>query len=125
MPPPERRGVAEKSNEALQELGPQIQWLESYITKDKIYCVYIAPSKDLILKHALTHEVVYGGVLQNRRKLLHRNVGIALEELYPDQFRQMFFCPAIPLLTGGGLGSGGQVAYEVLTTARIMEAPPT
>ena len=52
LPPPETRGVAEKSNEALRELGTQIQWLESYITKDKTYCVYIAPSKDLILKHA-------------------------------------------------------------------------
>ncbi len=52
MPPPDRRGVAEKSNEALRELGTQIQWLESYITKDKTYCVYIAPNKDLILKHA-------------------------------------------------------------------------
>ncbi len=52
LPPPDRRGVAEKSNEALRELGPRIQWLESYITKDKTYCVYIAPSKDIILKHA-------------------------------------------------------------------------
>ncbi len=52
LPPPETRGVAEKSNKALRELGPQIQWLESYITKDKTYCVYIAPSKELIIKHS-------------------------------------------------------------------------
>ncbi len=52
LPPPDRRGVAEKSNAALQELGTKIQWLESYITKDKTYCVYIAPSKDMIVKHA-------------------------------------------------------------------------
>jgi len=52
LPPPDLQGAAEKSNEALREIGPQIQWVESFITKDKTYCVYIAPSKDMILKHA-------------------------------------------------------------------------
>ncbi len=52
LPPPDLQGAADKSNEALREIGPQIQWLESYITKDKTYCVYIAPSRDIILKHA-------------------------------------------------------------------------
>jgi hypothetical protein len=36
----------------LSSLGPQIQWLHSYVTGDKIYCVYIAPNEDLIRKHA-------------------------------------------------------------------------
>ena len=45
-------GVAQKSCGVLNELGPQIQWLESYVTPDKIYCVYIAPSEDLIRRHA-------------------------------------------------------------------------
>ena len=36
----------------LRELGPEIQWVESYVTGDKVYCVYIAPSEELIRKHA-------------------------------------------------------------------------
>jgi hypothetical protein len=36
----------------LQNLGPQIQWVESYVTDDKVYCVYIAPSEDMICAHA-------------------------------------------------------------------------
>jgi hypothetical protein len=36
----------------LSQLGTQIQWVESYVTDDKIYCVYISPNKDLIEKHA-------------------------------------------------------------------------
>ena len=46
------RKVAEKSNGVLRELGPEIQWVESYVTGDKVYCVYIAPSEELIRKHA-------------------------------------------------------------------------
>ena len=48
----ELRGVSTKSNEVLSALGPQIQWLHSYVTDDKIYCVYIAPSEDLLREHA-------------------------------------------------------------------------
>jgi cell division inhibitor SulA len=46
------QGVAQKSCSVLRNLGPQIQWLESYVTDDKIYCVYIAPSAELIREHA-------------------------------------------------------------------------
>jgi hypothetical protein len=46
------RGISQKSCQVLGELGPQIQWVESFVTDDKIYCVYIAPSKELIEKHA-------------------------------------------------------------------------
>ncbi len=52
LPPPDLQGAADKSNVALREIGPQIQWLESYIAGDKTYCIYIAPSKDEILRHA-------------------------------------------------------------------------
>ena len=45
-------GISQKSCQVLGELGPQIQWVESFVTDDKIYCVYIAPSKELIEKHA-------------------------------------------------------------------------
>ena len=46
------RAVAQKSCGVLQKLGPQIQWLESYVTDDKIYCVYIAPNAALVREHA-------------------------------------------------------------------------
>jgi hypothetical protein len=52
LSPQELKGVAQKSNGVLQRLGPQIQWVESYVTDDKIYCVYVAPSADLIARHA-------------------------------------------------------------------------
>ena len=43
---------ATRSCVALDELGPDIQWVHSYVTDDKIYCVYVAPSKELIEEHA-------------------------------------------------------------------------
>ena len=46
------KGISQKSCQVLGELGPQIQWVESFVTDDKIYCVYIAPTKELIEKHA-------------------------------------------------------------------------
>jgi hypothetical protein len=46
------KGAAQKSNEVLRELGPAIQWVESYVTADKIYCVYLAQDEGLIRKHA-------------------------------------------------------------------------
>ena len=45
-------GIAQKSCNVLGALGPEIQWVHSYVTDDKIYCVYVAPSEDLIRKHA-------------------------------------------------------------------------
>jgi hypothetical protein len=45
-------GVAQKSCTVLRNLGPQIQWLESYVTDDKIYCVYIAPDEATVREHA-------------------------------------------------------------------------
>ncbi len=46
------QGISQKSCQVLEGLGPQIQWVESFVTNDKIYCVYIAPNKELIEKHA-------------------------------------------------------------------------
>ncbi|MCF8126898.1 MAG: DUF4242 domain-containing protein [Deltaproteobacteria bacterium] len=48
----EIQGISRKSREVLNDLGPQIQWVQSYVTDDKIYCVYISPDKELIEKHA-------------------------------------------------------------------------
>ncbi len=46
------QGLSQKSCSVLQNLGPQIQWVQSYVTGDKIYCVYIAPNEDMIREHA-------------------------------------------------------------------------
>jgi len=46
------RGASQTSCGVLNKLGPQIQWVESYVTDDKIYCIYIAPNKQLIEEHA-------------------------------------------------------------------------
>ena len=46
------QAVSQKSCSVLQNLGPQIQWVQSYVTGDKIYCIYIAPSEDMIRTHA-------------------------------------------------------------------------
>lgn len=48
----ELRAISQKSCEVLQALGPDIQWVQSYVTGDKIYCVYIAPDVDLVREHA-------------------------------------------------------------------------
>jgi len=46
------QGISQKSCSVLRELGPQVQWVHSYVTDDKIYCVYIAPDKAAVRKHA-------------------------------------------------------------------------
>lgn len=46
------QGISAKSCGVLRELGPSIQWVESYVTDDKIYCVYIAPNEALVREHA-------------------------------------------------------------------------
>ncbi|WP_320005820.1 DUF4242 domain-containing protein [Maridesulfovibrio sp.] len=44
--------ISQKSCCVLQELGPQIQWVQSYVTDNKIYCIYIAPDEETVRKHA-------------------------------------------------------------------------
>ena len=44
--------ISQKSCGVLRNLGPQIQWLQSYVTDDKIYCVYIAPNEEMVRRHA-------------------------------------------------------------------------
>ena len=57
----ELRAIAQKSVGILKDMGPQIQWVQSYVVDDKIYCVYIAPTADMIKQHA-----VCGGFPANR-----------------------------------------------------------
>jgi Protein of unknown function (DUF4242) len=48
----ELQSISQKSNQVITTLGPEIRWLQSYVTDDKIYCVYVAPDEDIILEHA-------------------------------------------------------------------------
>ena len=52
LTPQELQGISQKSCGVLSKLGPQIQWLQSYVTGDKVYCVYIAPNAELVREHA-------------------------------------------------------------------------
>jgi cell division inhibitor SulA len=52
MTPQELQAISQTSCGVLQQMGPQIQWLHSYVTGDKIYCLYIAPNEEMIREHA-------------------------------------------------------------------------
>jgi Protein of unknown function (DUF4242) len=52
LTPAELQAICQRSVTVLQSLGPQIQWVHSYVTDDKLYCVYNAPSPELVLEHA-------------------------------------------------------------------------
>jgi hypothetical protein len=52
LTPQDLKSISQKSCSVLGKLGPQIQWVQSYVTDDKVYCVYIAPNKELVLEHA-------------------------------------------------------------------------
>ena len=52
LSPQQLQATSQKSCSVLREMGPQIQWIQSYVTDDKIYCVYIAPDEDTVRKHA-------------------------------------------------------------------------
>ena len=61
LSPDQLQAISQKSCNVLQNLGPQIQWVQSYVTEDKIYCVYIAPNEEMIREHA-----AQGGFPANR-----------------------------------------------------------
>ena len=48
----ELQAISQKSCSVLNEMGPKIQWVQSYVTGDKIYCVYIAPNEETVRQHA-------------------------------------------------------------------------
>ena len=52
LSPQELQAISQKSCSVLRELGPQIQWLHSYVTDNKIYCIYIAPDEKTVREHA-------------------------------------------------------------------------
>ena len=65
----ELRAISQKSCGVLREMGPQIQWVESYVTGDKIYCVYIAPDEAAVREHA-----AQGGFPANRVSEIKRMI---------------------------------------------------
>jgi hypothetical protein len=52
LPRQELQAISQKSCNVLRSLGPQIQWVESYVTDNKIYCVYVAPNEEMVRQHA-------------------------------------------------------------------------
>lgn len=52
LSPQELQSISQKACGVLNEMGPQIHWRESYVTQDKLYCVYIAPDEDTVREHA-------------------------------------------------------------------------
>ena len=52
LSPSELQGISQRSCAVLQDLGPSIQWVQSYVSEDKITCVYIAPNAEVIREHA-------------------------------------------------------------------------
>jgi Protein of unknown function (DUF4242) len=52
LSPQELRTISQKSCSVLNQMGPQIHWVHSYVTDDKIYCVYIAPNEEMVREHA-------------------------------------------------------------------------
>jgi hypothetical protein len=57
MSPEQLQAISQKSCSVLRNFGPEIQWVESYVTDNKIYCVYIAPNEEMIRMHARISEV--------------------------------------------------------------------
>ncbi len=63
------REVSLRSLEALRDIGPQIQWLHSYVTEDKVYCVYLAPDEETIREHARRSNVPANRIAMVRRMI--------------------------------------------------------
>ena len=61
------QAVSQKSCSVLHKLGPQIQWLQSFVTDNKIYCVYIAPSEEIVREHARQGGFPANSIAQVRR----------------------------------------------------------
>ena len=52
LTPDQLKGISQTSCGVLQQMGPSIQWVQSYVTDNKIYCVYIAPNEEMVREHA-------------------------------------------------------------------------
>jgi hypothetical protein len=52
LSPQDLHGISQKSCDVLRKMGPEIQWIQSYVTGDRIYCIYIAPNEKMVREHA-------------------------------------------------------------------------
>lgn len=68
------RELALRSLQTLKEMGPQIQWLHSYVTEDKVYCVYLAPDEATIREHARRTNIPANRVAAVRRLIDPKNI---------------------------------------------------
>ena len=69
LSPSDFHGIAQKSCDVLRGMGPEINWVESYVTDDKIYCVYYAPSEEMIREHARRGEFPVDAINQVHRMI--------------------------------------------------------
>ena len=69
LPAESMRTISKKSCEVLAKMGPSIQWVESFVTNDKLYCVYIAPDEEAVREHA-----AQGGFPANRISAIKRMI---------------------------------------------------
>jgi len=72
----ELQGISQKSCEVLRGMGTKVQWVESFVTEDKIYCVYIAPNEEAVREHAKK-----GGFPANRISEIKRVIDPTTAEL--------------------------------------------
>ena len=69
------KAISQKSCAVLESLGPKIQWIESYVTGDKVYCIYLAPNEEMVREHARQ-----GGFPANRISEIATIIGPATAE---------------------------------------------
>ena len=67
LTPEEWKALSQKSCNVIRQMGPEIQWVESFVTDDKVYCVYVAPNLETIRQHA-----AQGGFPANRISQVRR-----------------------------------------------------
>jgi Protein of unknown function (DUF4242) len=67
------REVSLRSLESIKQIGPRIQWLHSYVTEDKVYCVYLAPDEETIREHARRSKIPANRVAAVRRLIDPKN----------------------------------------------------
>ena len=67
--PEQLKTISAASREVLSQMGPQIQWINSYVTDNKIYCVYIAPNEQMIREHAKTCGIPVGRILEIKSEI--------------------------------------------------------
>jgi Protein of unknown function (DUF4242) len=67
LSPEQLQAISQKSCSVLRNLGPQIQWLQSFVTDNKIYCIYIAPNEQMVREHASQGGFPANSIAQVRR----------------------------------------------------------